>query len=387
VLWAHVPTPLSGGTSSLFVVIQGLSHVATQAGDESIVVISHNREATVADARVVPVDYTTNCPREWFTRREALTDFASGALGRRRLRQSRLYEPAIAALHAVRPDVVLLHEGHHATPSIPLWREAWPDVHLVLYVHIPLSRSYFRPELTRLLRGLGGLVFVSRDGLQATERRTRGLPVPAAVVRNGVDTSVFTPSGRVTSTTFRIAFVGELASHKGPDLLVAAVKHLPQMTGRQVELRIIGRPRSLGERQAKYQEELRAELRRLPFETQHVEYVPHAEMPEIYRWADLLCVPSVWHEPFGMVVLEGLACGAVVVASPVGGLREAGGDAACYVDPRDETALAQAIVRFMDDDDLVERTREYGIAYARSNTWTRRYDDLRTATVEWFGIH
>lgn len=39
----------------------------------------------------------------------------------------------------------------------------------------------------------------------------------------------------------------------------------------------------------------------------------------------ILIIPSVWEEPFGIVALEGLACGCVVLASNAGGLPEAVG--------------------------------------------------------------
>jgi glycosyltransferase involved in cell wall biosynthesis len=36
-----------------------------------------------------------------------------------------------------------------------------------------------------------------------------------------------------------------------------------------------------------------------------------------------MVVPSLWNEPFGIVALEGIACGCVVVGSEGGGLKDA----------------------------------------------------------------
>jgi glycosyltransferase involved in cell wall biosynthesis len=279
--------------------------------------------------------------------------------------------------------VVVLHEGRYAVPSIPLWREGYPTAHLVLYVHNPLSRSYRGLELRRLLRNLDGMVFVSRDALAEAHHRLGGIRVPTDVVRNGVDTRIFSPAGREASEAFRIAFVGELAPHKGPHLLLAAAKHLPTMTDRKVAVRLVGGGVRPGRRQARYEEQVLRELTRLPFPTSHIARLPHEQVPDILRWADLVCVPSLWREPFGMIALESLACGAVVIASPVGGLREAVGDAACFVDPRDELELARTIVRLMENEELVEEWRARGIAHAQAHTWTSGYEQLRHVVTSW----
>jgi glycosyltransferase involved in cell wall biosynthesis len=76
-------------------------------------------------------------------------------------------------------------------------------------------------------------------------------------------------------------------------------------------------------------------------------------------WRGALCgvVPSVWPEAFGMVALEAMAAGRPVVASRIGGLPEvvADGRSGLLVDPGDPKALAGALTRIANDDEL--RTR------------------------------
>ena len=65
--------------------------------------------------------------------------------------------------------------------------------------------------------------------------------------------------------------------------------------------------------------------------------------------AAIVVVPSRWEEPFGLVALEAMACGAALVCSPRGGLREVAGETAMYADPDQPEALAGAILRLADD--------------------------------------
>jgi glycosyltransferase involved in cell wall biosynthesis len=65
--------------------------------------------------------------------------------------------------------------------------------------------------------------------------------------------------------------------------------------------------------------------------------------------AAIVVVPSRWQEPFGLVALEALACGAALICADRGGLREVAGDAAIYVDADDPVALAACIEALADD--------------------------------------
>jgi glycosyltransferase involved in cell wall biosynthesis len=51
-------------------------------------------------------------------------------------------------------------------------------------------------------------------------------------------------------------------------------------------------------------------------------FVDDADLPDLYRAADLAVVPTAALEGFGLVILEALACATPVVATPVGGIPE-----------------------------------------------------------------
>ncbi|MEO5717988.1 MAG: glycosyltransferase family 4 protein, partial [Chthoniobacterales bacterium] len=67
------------------------------------------------------------------------------------------------------------------------------------------------------------------------------------------------------------------------------------------------------------------------------------ELRALLRQHKILAVPSRYDEPFGIVALEGIACGCVVVGSEGGGLPEAIGPCGLTFPNGDVTALAQTL--------------------------------------------
>ena len=78
--------------------------------------------------------------------------------------------------------------------------------------------------------------------------------------------------------------------------------------------------------------------------------VSREELPQWYRAADLVCVPS-YSESFGLVALEAQACGTPVVATAVGGLRTAVADgiSGVLVDGHDPRAWSSVLARLLQE--------------------------------------
>lgn len=73
--------------------------------------------------------------------------------------------------------------------------------------------------------------------------------------------------------------------------------------------------------------------------------VADADMPALYRAADVLVMPSL-REGFGLVVLEALACGTPTVVSKIAPFTEHLSDAdCCWADPHDAASIAHAMRR------------------------------------------
>ena len=139
-----------------------------------------------------------------------------------------------------------------------------------------------------------------------------------------------------------LVFLGRLVSDKGADLLLEAMAKL-KILGITPKLTIIG----IGPEESN----LRQQAKRLEIDDR-VEFVGakvEKELVQLLNAHQILVVPSRWQEPFGIVALEGIACGCVVVGSEGGGLKEAIGPCGPTFPNGDVQALTQTLVELLTD--------------------------------------
>lgn len=103
-------------------------------------------------------------------------------------------------------------------------------------------------------------------------------------------------------------------------------------------------------------------------------WMPQEELPAFYRPLDIAVVPSVWHEPFGIVAAEAMAAGKPLVASRVGGLQHTvvDGETGFLFPPRDYHALADRLATLLENRALRLRMGEAGRQRVlQEYTWDR----------------
>ncbi|MEI9812861.1 MAG: glycosyltransferase family 1 protein [Acidobacteriota bacterium] len=99
-------------------------------------------------------------------------------------------------------------------------------------------------------------------------------------------------------------------------------------------------------------------------------YVSDDELRHLYSRARIFAFPSL-DEGFGMPVLDAMASGVPVITSNRSAMPEVAGDAALLVDPEDEGAIGDALVRLIDDEMLRNQLVDKGHARAAGLTWQR----------------
>ena len=155
-----------------------------------------------------------------------------------------------------------------------------------------------------------------------------------------------------------VAFVGRLNQWKGYEIFVEAARRLgTRNTG--VGFVMAGSPPA-GEEWR--QDDLKARVERsgLMDRIAVVGYCPDA--PGLFDAVQIAVVPSLWPEPFGMVILEAMRSGCATVATNHGGACEIIENevSGLLVPPGDVEALSTAIERLVDDEALRRRLGEAG---------------------------
>lgn len=215
----------------------------------------------------------------------------------------------------------------------------------------------FRTAVPRSARRAARVVAVS-ERTKADLLELYGLaPEQVVVIPHGVD-PVFSPGPRSDSY---LLFVGAIEPRKDP----LAAARAAQQVG--LPLVAVGPARDAA---------LAAELRAAGADVRG--FVSTDELASLYRGAAALVFPTRY-EGFGLPVLEAMASGTPVVATPDAAVREVAGDAAVYAE-RDE--LAAAVLQALADR---ERYAAAGLERARTFTWqeaARRHVELYREVLE-----
>mgnify|MGYP006288296805 CR=1 FL=1 len=173
--------------------------------------------------------------------------------------------------------------------------------------------------------------------------KTKGYQGPMAVIPQfGVDPAIFSPPETPRAPApVHFAYVGRLVPEKGVDLLVAALKGLRG----DWRATILG----CGPASAR----LQAQAAPLNGRVRFLDSLPSTEMPAFYRQIDVLVLPSRsrpnWTEQFGRVLVEAMACGAVVVGAETGEIPHVVGEAGLTFPEDDVEALRDLLAQLTAD--------------------------------------
>ncbi|MFC6905797.1 glycosyltransferase family 4 protein [Halalkalicoccus tibetensis] len=256
-------------------------------------------------------------------------------------------------------DIVHAHSHLYFSTNISSFISTIKDTPLVITNHGLFSQtapdwiqSVFLPLVARPTLNSSDLIFSytekSREML-----RERDIQTPVEIIHNGIDCDYFNPDVKEQNEN-QILFVGRFKKGKGVDYLCdalpAIVAEYPDAT---VKLAGGGSLR----------DEFRQQCRKAGI-ADNVEFlgkVPNDEMPALYNESSLLVSPTLTEAAIPRVVMEAWACKTPVVMTDI---PEADSDvvrkAGLEVPMESSDAIAENVIRLLDDDSLRKKLGEQG---------------------------
>jgi glycosyltransferase involved in cell wall biosynthesis len=211
------------------------------------------------------------------------------------------------------------------------------------------------------LQQLDGFIAVS-DCTAIEWRQTLDVPMERIdVLHNPVNAVRFRPDADARTSARRelgvdddcvvIGYCGRLIREKGVDVLIRAVASLVAEK-RPLKLVVLGSDaQNIVLRGEPLEPKLKMLARELGLAADVAFLGVRRDVERWYNAMDVVVAPSVYSEPFGLVIAEALACGRPVIASRIGGIPEimSGPLDEFLVPPNDVDALAAALQRLIGD--------------------------------------
>jgi glycosyltransferase involved in cell wall biosynthesis len=218
---------------------------------------------------------------------------------------------------------------HDHTVMGPFYSERYPDLPVVTTIHGP-----FNEELTDLYRFIAGRVPIVC--ISNAQRRTARDVSVARVIHHGLDASAFAfGDGSGDADGEYCLFLGRMSPDKGP--------HRAIEVARKAGIRILLAAKMREPSERDYFDAQIAPL--LGPDAVYLGEVPHERKLELLAGARALMFPIRWDEPFGMVMLESMACGTPVLAFPEGAVPEVVEDGRTGFLCEDEAEMVKALGR------------------------------------------
>jgi glycosyltransferase involved in cell wall biosynthesis len=287
-----------------------------------------------------------------------------------------------------RPDIVHVQ---NCTQFLPLFHRAVPGARLFLHVHDEflslLPENVVRPRLANV----SAVVTCSNFVTQRLQARLPYLARRIHTVGNGVDTKYFAAAERSAEPgKFRVLYVGRVSPEKGVHVLATAFSRLAAEDP-GIELDVVGPPgllpynqirllsgdplvaalgvfygtgfrsrldKQLVHARSSYWRDIEASVPATVRDRIHIRgQLSREALRNAYQRANVLAMPSVCMEPFGLPLAEAMATGLPCVASRTGGMEEILDDkvTGLLVERGSDEALTHALRHLATDGETRER--------------------------------
>lgn len=227
----------------------------------------------------------------------------------------------------------------------------------VVHEHAALMRvPRYQIFADRLLSGLTDAGIAVSENVREFMIEQRSIPADRiTIIENGVDLNLFHPADAEAAAAVRVELaipkdhavvgsVGRLRAEKGTEFLIRAIPRVLR-SARATTFLIAGDGPLRGT--------LEALAANLGVETRVRFLGFRSDIPRLLAGLDILVLPSLT-EGSPLSLLEGMAVGCPIVATPVGGVRQVAseGKSVLFVPPGDADAIARQILELIADPSL-----------------------------------
>jgi glycosyltransferase involved in cell wall biosynthesis len=289
-------------------------------------------------------------------------------------------------------DIVHIHQF---SQFVPIVRAFNPRAKIVLHMHTDwlnqMDAKMLEPRIRKADLIIGCGEFIGQN----VAKRFPKYAQKCSYLHNGAN---ITAENRHNPQNLkRVLFVGRVSPEKGVHVLIEAFQSV-LLKHPQTELLIVGPQKAASRRfvdfnddpivsnlaqfyNGNYLDHLKSKIpadiaNRIRF----IGPVDFQKLSGFYQSADILVMPSVWYEPFGMPVVEAMASRCAVIATRAGGFLEIveDGKSGLLVERNDVQALAAAIIHLLDDDAYRNKIAEAGFQRAAECfSWDKIVNDLQ----------
>ncbi|HJD21289.1 MAG TPA: glycosyltransferase family 4 protein [Candidatus Gemmiger faecigallinarum] len=217
----------------------------------------------------------------------------------------------------------------------------------------------------------------------------------AYILHNCINTARFTPGAPDAALRaslgfapedFVVLFCGRLEPDKGIHKLLEAMAAVDDA---RCKLLIVGSPFFGRTQSSPFLRKLEQQAHALGDRVRFTGYVPNENLPDYYRLADLVCVPTLVEEAAGLVAVEAMGCGRPVLATRSGGMPEyLQGSQAILVDRGPELAaqLSWAIRMLHEHPDLCAQMGAAGARAAQRFSTAAFYETFLHIVYDFLGL-
>ena len=264
-------------------------------------------------------------------------------------------------IHSPNSFIGMLAIKHSRAINIATFHSASPKLNWHKYAIIPVYP---------FIRKLDGVIAVSTVALKTMKQSlppkiVASIP-PTVIIPNGVDTTKFSATVKPMSEFnkdkfFNILFVGRFEPRKGLDYLISAFQ-IVRKEIKSARLIVVGKGwlnDSI----------IKNNMEGITF----VGFVEPALLPRYYASCNIFCSPATDRESFGIVLLEGMAAGACVIASNIDGYSQVvkDGEDGLLFEPKNPVAIADTIIKLYKEPELYNRLVAKGQQTALKYSWDK----------------